>query len=315
MNRADDRAWNGKSRGGRFGYLFFVYSIKRLGLGFAYSVLAAVVIYFIPFAPKSTAAVWSYCRRQRKLGRWRSVVELYRHYYVFGQTLIDRIALRAGLADRYHFVFCNYDRFLEIIDGRQGVVMIGAHVGCWEAGSVFFGKYGKKINIVMLDNEYRQIKEVLEESCENGGDFKIIAVDQEPLSLMLQIKETLDRGEYICFNGDRYINAKETFRTRFLGSPVLLPSGPFKIAAKCRVPVVFYYAMREKNRTYRFIFIEARVEHNKPAALLEQYTESLERLLEKYPRQWFNFYKFWTLSDKPDTEPGSPSYAETRKRA
>lgn len=293
MSNTGDTSWNGKSRGGRFGYLFFVYSVKWLGLGFAYGFLALIVIYFIPFAPKATAAVWDYCRKRRKLGIWKSAGELYRHYYVFGQTLIDRIALRAGLADRFRFEFDNYDRFLEIINGPQGVVMIGAHTGCWEAGSVFFGSYGKKIHIVMFDNEHRQIKQVLEESREQERDFKIIAVNQDPLALMLQIKEALDRGGYICFNGDRYLNPKESFQTQFMGAPARLPSGPFKIAAKCRVPVVFYYAMREKGRRYRFIFREAEVEHNRPLRLLEQYTESLEALLARYPRQWFNFYKFW----------------------
>lgn len=295
MNNTNVQQWSGQSRGGRWGYLFFVHAIKWLGLGFAYSVLSMVVIYFIPFAPKATAAIWRYCRERRGLGKFRSIIELYRHYYIFGQTLIDRITLRAGLVNRYNFIFDNYDRFIEIINGQQGVVMIGAHVGCWEAGSAFFGKYGKKINIVMYDNEHTEIKEVLKENCEHGNNFKIIAVNQDPLNLILKIKEALDKGEYICFNGDRYMNAKETFPVEFMGASALMPSGPFKIAAKCRMPVVFYYAMREPNRTYRFIFTEAHVEHNKPGILLEQYIESLENLLERYPRQWFNFYNFWTV--------------------
>ena len=293
MSNRNDNQWNGKSRGGFFGYLFFVYSIKLLGLGFAYGVLVFVVIYFIPFAPKATSAIWKYNRNRRKLSIVKSTIELYRHYYVFGQTLIDRMALKAGSVERFNFQFDNYERFLEIINGPQGVVMIGAHVGCWETGSVFFGKYGKKINIVMLDNEHKQIKQVIKECGEDENNFKIIPVNQDPLVLILQIKKALDNGEYICFNGDRYMNEKETLRTRFMGSEVLIPSGPFKIAAKCRVPVVFYFAMRERNRTYRFIFSEAVVEHNRPLALLEQYTISLEHLLEKYPRQWFNFYNFW----------------------
>lgn len=293
MDKSGDRQWNGKSRGGRLGYLFFVYSIKWLGLGFAYGFLAFIVIYFIPSAPKATAAIWNYNRSKRKLGRKESLIELYRHYYVFGQTLIDRMALRAGLAERYNFQFDNYGRFLEIINGRQGVIMIGAHVGCWETGSVFFGKYGKKINIVMLDNEHKDIKRVIEDNSEDDNNFKILPVNQEPLALMLQIKKALDEGEYICFNGDRYMNEKETYRTKFMGSETQMPAGPFKIAAKCRVPVVFYYAMREKNRTYRFIFSEAAVEGKNPVALLEQYTASLEHLLARYPRQWFNFYNFW----------------------
>ena len=67
--------WNGKSRGGRFGYQFFVYTIKLLGIRCAYCFLAFIVVYFIPFAPKATKAIWHYNRQRRKLGFWASVKE------------------------------------------------------------------------------------------------------------------------------------------------------------------------------------------------------------------------------------------------
>lgn len=294
MSNRSGRQWSGKSRGGRFGYLFFVCVIRFFGIGFAYAFLSLIVVYFIPFAPVATASVWKYCRRRRKLGRVRSCIEIYRHYYAFGQTLIDKVALKGGMADRYRFEFDNYDRFLEIIDSGEGVVMIGAHVGCWEAGSVFFGKYGKKINIVMFDAEHRQIKEVLEDNAEGGDDFKIIAVNEDPLGAMLKIKNALDGGEYVCFNGDRWVDRNSAVEARLAGAAALFPSGPFKIASRCRVPVVFYYAVREKGRTYRFIFDEAAAGGRcRQEELLARYTESLERIMERYPRQWFNFFDFW----------------------
>ena len=93
------------------------------------------------------------------------------------------------------------------------------------------------------------------------------------------------------------IGKENTFERELLGAPALLPNGPFKIAAKCRVPVVFYYAMREKGRTYRFIFEEPKCEERISAEeLASQYAASLERIVEKYPRQWFNFYDFWNIN-------------------
>lgn len=288
------RQWCGKSRGGRFGYRFFIVSIRLLGIRFAYFFLSLIVIYFIPFAPKATWAIWIYNRRRRGLGVMRSVCELYAHYYVFGQTLIDRLAMRSGFADRYHYQFDNYTRFLEVLNSGQGVVMIGAHVGCWEAGAAFFGHYGKKINIVMFDAEHQQIKEVIEADTELASDYKIIAVNQNAIEAMIQIKVALNGGEYICFNGDRFVDVAGTHEVMLLGAPASLPLGPFRIAAKCGVPVVFYYAMRESRRSYRFIFEEpVSGPVLKEGELLEQYAHSLEELLARYPRQWFNFYDFW----------------------
>ena len=295
MNKTE-KQWNGKSRGGRFGYQFFVYTIRLLGLRCAYIFLAFIVIYFIPFAPKATRAIWRYNRQKRRLGVLASVKELYCHYYVFGQTLIDKMAMRGGLNEKYRYEFDNYTRFLEILNSGEGVVMMGAHIGCWEAGAGFFGTYGKKINIVMLDAEHQQIKDVLEENASQENNYNRIPLNQNIIDAMLQIKVALNNGEYICFNGDRYMEKDHTAVVDFMGSKALFPMGLFKIAAKCRVPVVFYYSMREPNRTYRFIFEEPVIDGKMTTEkLLEQYVKSLEKIVEKYPRQWFNFYDFWNV--------------------
>lgn len=289
------KQWDGKSRGGSGGYRFFVFIVRLFGIRMAYCFLALIVIYFIPFAPKATRAIWCYNRRHRGLGVWRSLTELYAHYYTFGQILIDKIAMKGGLAERYHFTFDEtYDRFLNLLNGGQGVVMLGAHVGCWEAGAGFFGSYGKKINVVMWDAEHRQIKEVLSHNAKRENDYNIIAINQDAVAAMLQIKIALDRGEYVCFNGDRYVDRHAAKPVSLLGATAYLPLGPFRIAAKCGVPVVFYYAVREPDFTYRFVF-EMPVWDGRATAdmLLERYAQSLTDIVGQYPRQWFNFYDFW----------------------
>ena len=297
MAKSEKREWSGKSRGGRFGYQFFVFTIRLLGIRCAYFFLAFIVIYFIPFAPSATKAIWRYNRQRRGLGVLASIKELYCHYFLFGQTLIDKIALKSGLADRYHYVLDNYDHCMEVISSGQGAVMIGAHVGCWVAGTGFFGPHGKSVNIVMYDAEHQDIKEVVEGSAQQKNNYKVISLNNDVVGAMLQIKVALNKGEYICFTGDRYMEKEHTSSVDFLGAPALFPNGLFKIAAKCRVPVVFYFAMREPNCTYRLIFeeavIEGRMTHE---ALLQQYAKSLEKVVQKYPRQWFNFYDFWNTN-------------------
>lgn len=301
MSKDSQREWSGKSRGGSFGYSFFVHTIRLIGVRSAYCIMALIVVYFLMFAPKATKAIWQYNRRRLGYGFFRSLKELYCHYYVFGQTLIDRIALRGGMAGRYSFEFDNYERFLQIIDSGKGVVMIGAHVGCWEAGSAFFGKYGKKINIVMYDAEHSQIKKVLEENAQES-DFKIIPINQDAIAAMLQITGALSDGEYVCFNGDRYVDLNSSVPAEFLGAEAQFPKGPFLIASRCRVPVVFYYAMREPGMKYRFIFTEAECSGRmKTEDLLSQYLHSLESIVRRYPRQWFNFYPFWKSNETHKT--------------
>ena len=289
--------WKGQTRGGTFGYLFFIYLIRYLGIRAAYAFLCLVVVYFIPFAPKATASVWQYSRRILHYNIPRSISMLFRNYYRLGQVLIDKIAINSGFAGRYNFTFDHYREFLDILDSEQGVIMIGAHVGNWEVGAPFFDEYGKKINIVIYDAEHRKIKEMLEK---NGieKEYKFIPVNAGDLTHVFRITEALGRKEYVCFQGDRYLSSDRLLTCTFMGKEAKFPSGPFLLAARMKVPVIFYFAMREPGRTYRFHFvISAPVVRSKEKraeqALLEQYVATLENILKKYPEQWFNYYPFW----------------------
>lgn len=287
------KEWTGKSRGGGFGHAVFVFLIRRFGIRSAYLFLMLVVCYFIPFAPRATAAIWDYYRRRRRCGRLYSAAALYRHYYCFGQTLIDRIAIRSGMEDRYNFRFDNYDAFMELLRSGSGVVMIGAHVGCWEAGSRFFDQYEGRLNVVMYDAEWVRIRKVVERYADERN-YRVIPVNEPSLDTVLKIKVALNGGEPVCFQGDRYLSEERTLSARFLGAEARFPEGPFLLASKLRMPVVFYFAVREAGRRYRFLFtlVDAG-ERLTRDELLGRYVETLEGVLDRYPEQWYNFYKFW----------------------
>jgi predicted LPLAT superfamily acyltransferase len=281
-------SWDGKSRGGYWGYYFFIFIICNLGIGFSYGFLSIVVLYFIPFAPRATKAIWKYNRQILGYGVWKSAVKLYSHFFVFGQTIIDKIAVGNGLQSSYRFQFENYSDFLAILD-KGPAIIIGAHVGCWEIGSRFFGNYAKKLSIVMYDNEYQKIKDAVRSI---DSDYNIIAVNEGSVESLLRIKQVVDNNGYVCFQGDRYLYSDNTFPAILLNHKVLFPKGPFVLASKLKVPVIFYFAMREKGRRYRFIFhsVDAGASHND---LLLHYVAVLQDVVKAYPQQWFNFYDLW----------------------
>ena len=289
--------WKGKTRGGVFGYLFFIFLIKKIGITAAYVFLSTIVLYFIPFAPKATKSIWFYSRKILKKSTFQSVKILFCNYYRLGQILIDKVAIGNGMNDKYKFRFENYDEFLDILNAEKGTIIIGAHIGNWEIGTPFFDEYGKKINIVLFDAEYQKIKEILHKNSVSS-DFKVIPIRENSLTHIFAIKEALDNKEYVCFQGDRYINEERRLKCTFMGKEAYFPSGPFLLAAKMKVPVVFYFAMREPHKTYRFHFSLAtpvsKNSDNKPEQqILEQYVTALEAILKKYPEQWFNYYSFW----------------------
>ena len=173
-------------------------------------------------------------------------------------------------------------------------MIIGAHVGCWGTGAGFFGDYARKMHLVMYDAEYRRIKNVMDKHCKQEG-YKVIPVNEGGIESILRIKEVLDSREYVCFQGDRFVEGGATAPVTFMGRKALFPAGPFVVAEKFRAPAVFYYAMRERGRRYRFIFdIPETPDGKTPNAVLESYVRSLEAVVRRYPQQWFNFYRFWS---------------------
>jgi predicted LPLAT superfamily acyltransferase len=297
MGQTNRKAWNGKSRGGSFGHLFFILVIKYLGIRAAYFHLFFVVPYFVPFAPKATKAIWRYNRHILKYGKLKAGWMILVSYYRFGQTIIDKVAILNGMANRYKFDFDNYEEFLSVLNSGEGVTIIGAHVGSWEVGAPFFEHYGRKINIVMYDAEYQKIKAAI---AKHGGEknYKVIPLTEDSLESIIRIKAAVNAKEYVCFQGDRYMSDKNVIAANFMGADAKFPSGPFLVASRLRVPVVFYFAMREKNWRYRFYFKVAapvaRTATRKPEELLfEQYKRELEAIVSRYPQQWYNFYQFW----------------------
>ncbi len=289
--------WKGKTRGGSFGYQFFIYLMKYVGLRAAYLFLSIIVLYFIPSAPKATKSSWFYWRKIHRKKRLQAVRMLYIHYYRFGQVIIDKITALAGFSNKFQYDFHNYNAFLDILNGDTGVVMIGAHFGNWEIGRQFFGDYAKKLNLVMYDAEYQKIKEKLQATM-GENTYRVIVVNEDSWSHVFAIKEALDKKEYICFQGDRFVSQKYLMKSLFLGKEAYFPAGPFQIASRFKVPVVFYFSEKENTFKYSFRFFIAgpikRTKELKPEqALLNQYISVLESRIKVHPEQWFNFYPFW----------------------
>lgn len=297
MKKEHQNDWSGKSRGGTTGYLIFVFLIKRFGLGAAYALLSVVVIYFIPFAPSSTRAVWFYSRKILGKNKLSSLKFLYLNYFNLGIALIDKIAASSGLYHKFMFEFDEPNDVQEILAGKTGALIIGAHFGNWEVGAPYFGKYGKKMNVVMMDAEYRNIKAILE-SQDKLGAFSVIPVSEDSLDHVFLIRDAVAKGEYVAMQGDRLTPNGKCIETIFMGHPAPFPLGPFVLASRSEVPVIFYFAVREGFKRYRFIFRlykgdESSRKRGGEKMVLEAYKNELEKVVTAASEQWFNFYKFW----------------------
>lgn len=290
--------WDGKSRGTLLGYKIFVFCIKKLGIKTSYIVLIFVAFYYFLFLKKSNKAIFYYFNKKLNFSYLKSKRMVYMSYFTFGQTIIDKVAISAGLRDKFTYEFDGINILKQLLKEKKGGVLISAHIGNFEIAEHFFGEinYDCQINLVTTDREHSVIKEYLEKVTQKSS-IKFILI-KEDMSHVFDISSALSRNELICFTGDRYFEGTKCLTAPILGEEANFPAGPFLIASRLKVPIVFVYVMKEANLHYHLYAREAHTKHRDEKGLLSAYIESVESILKRYPLQWFNYFDFWYKSEK-----------------
>ncbi len=285
--------WDGKSRGTVLGYQIFVFFIKKLGIKSAYVILYFVASYYFIFLKKSNQAIFYYFRERLGYSYFKAKVHVFKSYYTFGQTIIDKISISAGMRSKFTYEFDGVEILLKLLQEKKGGVLISAHMGNFEIAEHFLGELDVdfQINLVTTDLEHSAIKNYLE-TVTQKSNIKFIIINED-LSHIFDINAALARNELVCFTGDRYFEGVKSLSTELLGEEANFPAGPFLIASRLKVPVVFVYVMKEANLHYHLYAREAQVKHRDEKGLLKEYTQSVEMMIQKYPLQWFNYFDFW----------------------
>ena len=288
------KKWTGKSRGTILGYKIFVFCIKNLGIRASYSVLFFVASYYFLFLKDSNRSIYYYFRERLGYGFWKAKLSIFKSYFTFGKTIIDKTAISFGLRDRFTYEFDGIENLHQLLAQKKGGVMISAHIGNFEIAEKFFEEIDVnfQINLVTTDQEHSVIKEYLESVTERKSSIKFIFI-KDDMSHIFEINEALGNNELICFTGDRYFEGSKFLEGQLLGKTAKFPAGPFMIASRLQVPVVYVYVMKEDNLHYHLYARVAEVKHRDTQGLLNSYTQNLEKMLEKYPLQWFNYFDFW----------------------
>jgi len=285
--------WDGKSKGTVLGYRIFVFLIKKAGIKSAYVLLNFVASYYFLFLKKSNRVIFYYFKERLGYSYFKSKKMVFRSYYTFGQTIIDKISISAGMRNRFTYEFDGIEILKNLLAEKKGGVLISAHIGNFEIAEHFLGDIDLdfQINLVTTDLEHSDIKKYLETITQKPTVKFIIIKDD--LSHIFEINAALAKNELVCFTGDRYFEGTKSLSEKILNEEANFPAGPFLIASRLKVPVVFVYVMKEPNLHYHLYAREATVKHRDEKGLLKEYTQSVENIIHKYPLQWFNYFDFW----------------------
>lgn len=294
-------SWKGKTRGGVAGYRFFIFLLKYPGLRFSYFFLRFVVLYYVLFVPSARKPIYQYFNTILGYSKIKSIQYIFKNFFKLGQVLLDKVAMMSGIANNFTFDF-EGEEYLHKMAAVEGGFLIGAHIGNWEIAGQLLERIDTKVHIVMLEAEHEKIKALLD-NVMTKKSMHIIPM-KDDLSHLIAIKKALEKNELIAIHGDRFIEGSKTINGTLLGYEAKFPYGPFYMALKFNKPVTFVSAAKETYNHYHFyateplILKKTRVKNELDLQiyqLLNKYTFEMERILMKYPEQWFNYYYFWSL--------------------
>ena len=232
---------------------------------------------------------------------WRDV---YRHFHSFAATVLDRVYLLQEGSHDLKLRTTNIEIMDAPLAAGNGALMIGAHLGSFEALRALGHRLGLKVAMVMYEENARLINDTLAAVAPQAR-LRTIALGR--VDAMLELRDWLDQGGIAGLLADRTLPSpagrSRTLWLPFLGRPARFSDGPFRLAALLRRPVVFMTGLYHGGRDYELRFIELADFTQRPAdaaeldrqvhAAMLRYVTIVEALCREMPNNWFNFFDFW----------------------
>jgi predicted LPLAT superfamily acyltransferase len=296
----ENTKWEGKTRGGLSGHKFFVFILNTFGLRFAYFFLRFVALYFFLTA-RSTKNCLKYFREIHGYGKLKALRCTYQNYFMFGQILLDKVAMLSNVKTRFTIEHEGHvENLKNLKDSGKGSILLSAHIGNWEIAGQMLETLNTNFNVLVYDNEAEKMREYMKEVM-GKKSFNIIAI-KEDMSHLVELHKVFSNNELVVMHGDRYLPGAPTIEKIFMGKKAKFPVGPFLMAAKFGVPIILVFALKETKTHYHFFArkpIEAKRSRSKEETdkavneMSDRYVKELEMMVKRYPTQWFNFYDFW----------------------
>ena len=269
----------------------------RLGRRLSRIFLYAITAYFFLFAPGARRHSRDYLRRA--LARPPTAGDWFRHLLAFTTTIHDRVFLLNGRLDLFDISIEGDSLLLSALRQRGGALLMGAHLGSFEVmRAVGRQQTGRDVAMAMYADNAHKINATLS-ALNPRLTVDIIQLGQ--LSAMLEIRDRLEAGVLVGMLGDRSTGNEPGEPVMFLGTPVVFPVKPFRVAAMLRCPVYFMAGLYLGGNRYRIVAEQiADFSRDPPAegaapvaAAVQKYAAALQRHCRAQPYNWFNFFDFW----------------------
>lgn len=285
-------------RGTLFGILSVFWLATAFGRPLVRVLVGLVALYYTARDAKVRAvsrAWWEVVE-----GRTPSFWKIYGHVRRFANVTVDRMFLLRGQTGSLVFTREGAHHLARLRRERQGVILLGAHLGSFEAMRLGGKEDQLSINVVGNFSNARMINRLLDRL---SGELatRVIHVAPGDVSFMIAIQERVEKGEMVAILGDRVANGQDFVVVDFFGRPARFPTGPFQLAAVLKCPIYLTFGLyREPDRyelscepLFERVVLPRQNRKEALRAHVQAYARKLEEKARSAPDNWFNFFDIW----------------------
>lgn len=300
MTEKKARSWSSRSIASRWQHRFFYAAIRLGGRRLAYFFTYPVVGYYMLFRPDLRRRTRHYLRRRfPDRAGFAAFADSFNLSLSFARVLVDRAIVGILGPDSLDVQFDSYEQIQKLLDQGSGLILMNAHVGCWQASMSSLHMLQRPVHL-LIKREPGDVDRHYHEHQKEAPPYNIIDPDNLPASAV-EIVGALQRGEIVSVMGDRVFgNDRNRLRVPFLGQEAIFPVGAYKIAAATGAPIAVLFSRKTGPRSYALEL--AGVIHVKPAEdrhldglrpYVLQFVQYLEEYVRNNPYQFYNFHDIW----------------------
>lgn len=241
-----------------------------------------------------------------KKGASPSFWHVVKHFQAFGEAILDKALGWTETPQESDFTLLDPVLVRKTLDDPRGQLVIGSHFGNLEYCRGFMQEtHARTVNVLVHDRHSANFVAAMSRYSPDSR-LNVFQVDELDVSLILLLKERLERGEWLFIAGDRIplSGDNRTAAVTFLDHEARFPIGPYLLARTLACPVKLMFAWRDKNQ----VIVDLQdfsdgidlPRKSRQAALTDyatRFADALETVTRRAPYQWFNFYPFWGDAD------------------
>ena len=288
-----ERKWEGTTYGNSLMHRWLIALLRGIDIRIIYMFMYVFVIPPCLFRP-GFKPIYHYFRERWGFGPIKAFLKTYQNHCMFGQVVVDRFAMYAG--KHFHIDVEGYEHYHKLASQPEAFIQLSSHIGNYElAGYTLVSE--KPFNALVFSGEKQSVMEKRSDMFADKNNHMILVKDD--MSHLFLIDDALQKGEIVSMPADRFFGSSKSINAQLLGAGIKIPMGPFSVATMRGLHVLAVNVMKSSTTGYTIYTTPIEYDQEAPRKkqieqLAQGYVAELERMLNLYPTQWYNFFDYWT---------------------